>query len=255
VVFVKDTRSDRTEQTTEVVKASELQERVIARIAEARDREGHKARMVKYKRDLAAFRRRRGKRPLQVWARDIFFGTQGDPSELKPDQESEAYRQALREKNPRHTLVFGVVVEAYGQQVRLQMPERPKPRAWSYGSYERFMGSTSHAQQHGLLANPAFNREIRPQRVEEYAKTMEAGEWHDLLSDPITITSDGHVLNGQHRLAAASGVDWSKAENDPLFLVVWNVDPHEALYADGSRRTPNDEKTIASKLIAGKAAA
>ena len=34
------------------------------------------------------------------------------------------------------------------------------------------------------------------------------------------------------------------------FLVVWGVDATEALHADGSRRTANDEKTIATKLVA-----
>ncbi len=78
---------------------------------------------------------------------------------------------------------------------------------------------------------------------------MVAGAWHDLLSDPIAITSDGHVVNGQHRLAAASHVDWSKVDNDPLFLVIWNVDPTEARYADGSRRTDRDSRTIAERLL------
>jgi hypothetical protein len=57
------------------------------------------------------------------------------------------------------------------------------------------------------------------------------------------------VVNGQHRIAAATQVDWSKVKNDPLFLVVWDVNPKEALFADGSHRTHKDEEMIAKKLI------
>jgi hypothetical protein len=80
---------------------------------------------------------------------------------------------------------------------------------------------------------------------------MQAGRWHDLLSDPISICVSGDVLNGQHRLAAASLVNWEKAGNDPAFLVVWGVSPLEAIHADGSRRTANDERTISRRLLAG----
>jgi hypothetical protein len=111
------------------------------------------------------------------------------------------------------------------------------------------MGFTTHAHQSGLLANAVFNRDILPGRVEEYAAEMEAGNWRDLLSDPITITEDGQVVNGQHRLAAASGVDWDKVENDPAFLVVFGVDPTEAPYADGSSRTGRGERVIRDKLL------
>ena len=44
---------------------------------------------------------------------------------------------------------------------------------------------------------------------------------------------------------------WSKVANDPQFLVLWNVDPIEAHYVDGSRRTKRDEKMIADKPVAG----
>jgi hypothetical protein len=72
------------------------------------------------------------------------------------------------------------------------------------------------------LRNPntseTLNRDMRPQHVDAYAEEMPAGRWRD-SSDPISITADGHVLNGQHRLAAASKVDWANVENDPSFLV------------------------------------
>lgn len=121
---------------------------------------------------------------------------------------------------------------------------------WAYFGYSRERG----ALQSGLLKESACNRDIRPERVEKYAQAMRKGEWRTLFSDPITVTSDGQVLNGQHRIAAASCVDWSKVENDPEFLILIGVEPDEALYADGSSRTAIDEKTIAVKLVKGKAA-
>jgi hypothetical protein len=112
------------------------------------------------------------------------------------------------------------------------------------------MGDHGHARTYGLLADSQYNRDLRNERVIEYASQMRAGLWRDLLSDPITVTAEGQVLNGQHRLAAASLVDWSKVKHDPLFLVVWDVDPAEAQHADGSRRTARDEKIIGDKLLA-----
>jgi hypothetical protein len=40
--------------------------------------------------------------------------------------------------------------------------------------------------------------------------------------------------------------------NDPAFLVIWGVDPSEALHADRSRPTPKDERTITEQLLTGK---
>jgi hypothetical protein len=203
--------------TSEVILASQLQEKVIARIADLRGPEV----MPKYRKDLAKYKRRLGKRQEgMIVQKNGFFESKK----------------------------LGFLVEVYGQQVPVYRPEEPNPLAWSYTKYERFMGSAMHAKQYGLLADPQLNRDIRPGRVEEYGEEMEAGRWHDLLSDPIAITEDGHVVNGQHRLAAASGVCWEKVENDPAFLVIWGVSPTEALLADGSRRTDRDEHTIATRV-------
>ena len=128
-------------------------------------------------------------------------------------------------------------------------PKMLDATAYGYSGYIRSGDISLHASQYGLLASPRYNREIRPKQVDEYAAEMRRGRWQTLLSDPIAITEDGHVLNGQHRLAAASGVDWLGVEHVPLFLVVWGVDPGECMLADGSRRTAREEKTIATKLV------
>jgi hypothetical protein len=203
---------------TEVVLASQLQERVINYIASLRNPDA----MPNYRKELARYKRRLGKR-----------------------KEQQITETGLLEKKTR----VGFVVTAYDRQMAIYRPKAPQPKAWHYIRYDRSMGFTTHAEQVGLLADAFFNRDILPGRVWEYAEEMRAGNWRDLLSDPITITDDGQVINGQHRLAAASRVDWSEVTNDPAFLVVFGVDPTEAAYADGSRRTARDERVIRDKLL------
>lgn len=218
---------------TDIVRASQLRDRVIQRIFEIR----HPDAMSNYREELAKYKKRLGKRQEKTTLR---------PIEIVPEifwsQE-----------------VFGFQTEHMGEKVLVERPKEPNPTAWLYSGYDRSAGSVSHAREHGLLADSAYNRQIRAERVDEYRAIMAASQWHNLLSDPITLTNDGQVVNGQHRLAAASLVDWAEVENDPAFLVVWGVHPFEAYHADRSRRTASDETTIARKLgnairsVAGKA--
>jgi hypothetical protein len=166
-------------------------------------------------------------------------------------------RGGKREVTRKKTGLLGDVQEgpvgfyelAEGEPQFVERPTFTRPVTWRYTGYDRYLGMTDHARQVGLLADPRYNREIRPSRVDEYAGEMRGGKWRDLLSDPIAITTDGQIVNGQHRIAAASQVDWTKVEHDPAFLVVLDVDPREALHADGSKRTARDEKIIAHKLM------
>jgi hypothetical protein len=205
--------------STEIVRATDLRERVINRIAEIRNPELFKS----YTAELGRYKRRLGKR------KEI---TKEDGSPLLATK-----RRGFTKRVYDNATIF------------IPRPERPSPRAYGYWSYSRGGGFTTHAEVFGLLATPRYNRDIRPQRAAEYHEEMQAGRWRDLLTDPISITADGQVLNGQHRLAAAEGVDWEEAGNNPSFLVIWNADPGEALYADGSRRTQRDEKTVAARLL------
>lgn len=212
---------------TEIVRASEIREKVVRRLLDIREPHLEK----EYRQKLREYKRRLGKRQEQTLRESFAFGS--------------------------GRTFQGFQVEHMGQTLTFERPEPPKPTAWIRSAYFRFSdGDSMHAHDIGLLANGGkYNRVIRETRVNEYAKEMGAGRWRDLLSDPIAITEDGHVLNGQHRIAAACKLDWSDDPNyDPAFLVIWNVDPAEALYADGSRRTDKDEKTIASKLLTERAA-
>lgn len=110
----------------------------------------------------------------------------------------------------------------------------------------------------GLLAGGGqHNRPLLPARVKQYQNDMVAGRWRDCLSDPIAITKDGEVINGQHRIAAAAGLNYS--DDDPAklpkFLVIFGVDPAEIALADRSKRTANDMAVITGKLAKASMAA
>jgi hypothetical protein len=209
--------------TAEVVKASELLDKVVQRIFEAR----HPERVSEHKKALAQYKRRLGKRK--------------EVEAIVRPKDDEPF---LQRRAP------GFWVMKDGQPDFVERPILRIPSAYGYEGYDRSFGFTTHARGYGLLATPRYNRDIRPGRVDEYEHEMKAGRWHDLLSDPIAITTAGDVVNGQHRIAAAAQVDWSEVENDPVFLVVWGVNQQESLYADGSRRTQRDERTIAERLLA-----
>lgn len=52
-----------------------------------------------------------------------------------------------------------------------------------------------------MLANNVGNRRLDPKRVKRYASEMLRGQWK-MTGDTIKLSSDGRVLDGQHRLAA-----------------------------------------------------
>jgi len=52
------------------------------------------------------------------------------------------------------------------------------------------------------LAQGSRNRSLTPVVVETYARAMQRGDWRDYHPDPVILTSQGALLNGQHRLTA-----------------------------------------------------
>ena len=211
---------------TEIVHASEMSEKVFDVLIEMRTR----SQREEYDRALAAYEKKRGK------------------------------RNEVEEENKVNSRAILGYWELPGERPKfVQRPSEPnRPSIWYYNQRERVGGHFLPSTQGGLLGSSLFNRNIRPERVESYVNAMVRGEWVDLLSDPISITDDGHVINGQHRLAAIADTEdqcrrlrktqpWQKT--DPAFLVLWGVEHVEALYTDGSHRTAVDEKTIAVKLI------
>jgi hypothetical protein len=89
-----------------------------------------------------------------------------------------------------------------------------------------------------------LNRPFSKARMELYADEMDGGRW-GFNPDPIVISDQGYVLNGQHRLVAATTVIWEEGVEVPEFLVVWGVDKRTALLMDEASRNGNDRRTIA----------
>lgn len=218
--------------STEVVRASEIQEKVVNRIFKIRNPDALIGK--EYEAALAAYEKDR---------RDLPEVTAFETSGLFKVEKRGFYR----------------LVD--GEPVFTARPRPLSPLAYRYRSYDKRLadstgGTLGHAGEIGVLADSEHNRDIRPDRVSSYAEAMLDGLWQDLLSDPITITEDGQVVNGQHRIAAAAGAWGGKYEakgetvlppNDPTFMVIWGVNPDEAGLADGSRRTDHDRVVIASK--------
>lgn len=86
-----------------------------------------------------------------------------------------------------------------------------------------------------LLTTLAPNRNIRPRSVRMYAEDMKAGRWK-LTGDPIRISKDGEVIDGEHRLRAIAQADVAIDT-----LVVYGVDMDARVAIDtGARRTLAD---------------
>jgi hypothetical protein len=92
------------------------------------------------------------------------------------------------------------------------------------------------------LGLTVINRKLSRARLALYEEEMAAGRWR-FSPDPIVITDEGYLVNGQHRLLAASQIDWNG--DAPKFLVVWGVDKKTALLMDEAQRSGRDRRDIA----------
>ena len=92
------------------------------------------------------------------------------------------------------------------------------------------------------LGLTVINRRLSPARVASYVEEMASGRWV-FSPDPIVVSEDGYLVNGQHRLLAAGAIEWK--EDAPQLLVVWGVDRKSALLMDEARRSANDCRHIA----------
>lgn len=90
-----------------------------------------------------------------------------------------------------------------------------------------------------ILTANTFNRTLKAGRVERYARDMKAGRWR-LNAETIKITTNGDLLDGQHRLFAVieAGV--------PIeMMIVEGLDPEVMPTIDtGAPRTMGDVLTI-----------
>jgi hypothetical protein len=91
-----------------------------------------------------------------------------------------------------------------------------------------------------------LNRDINEARVMAYGTAMEQGDWW-FTPDPVVVTDEGAIINGQHRLLAVERVlaDELTDADAPSFVVVWGVDKRAAILMDEARRSATDRRDIA----------
>lgn len=118
---------------TEIVKASELEEKVIDRIFELRNPTVR----PEHEKALAKYRRRLGKRQeVEGTIRDGMF-----------------QREAT-----------GFYILKNGEPVFVERPKLGREVTYGYSGYDRSWGIILHAREYGLLTSPQLNRNIRPER-------------------------------------------------------------------------------------------
>jgi hypothetical protein len=150
--------------------------------------------------------------------------------------------------------------ELFERILKVRNPALAKTRARHRGIAKRkatLAGARYRERPHGsgafLVGGQLgqINRELSAARVVEYWDAMQSGLWLS-TPDPIAVADDGHVLNGQHRLAAALDVEeWPDAV--PVFVVVWGVDKRAALMMDEAKRSATDRRIIGVRLVGGLA--
>jgi hypothetical protein len=94
-----------------------------------------------------------------------------------------------------------------------------------------------------LLDSQVHNRPPKPMRLRKYSQDMTDGIW-PFTSQPLIISDQGHVIDGQHRLTSIiqSGVTVA-------CLVVWGVDETVFPYLDnGAARTAGDALALRGLL-------
>ena len=101
---------------------------------------------------------------------------------------------------------------------------------------ETVIETITPAKAENLLKKNDVNRELRDATVSTYALAMQIGEWAPDANDPILISRDGTLLNGQHRLNAVI-----RAGIPVKMAIRYDVDP--AIFAvldQGAKRTMDD---------------
>lgn len=94
------------------------------------------------------------------------------------------------------------------------------------------------------------NRNIRPRKVDEYARAIIKGHWH-LTPQGISLTRDGYLIDGQHRLLAVI-----KAKKPVDMVVTSGVEQGAQQYMDAGipRRIADNLKMFHGMANAGRIA-
>jgi hypothetical protein len=166
--------------------------------------------------------------------------THGIKTELVPaDRAGDVLEKALKIRNPE---LWKARRESFAKQLAKARKEGKTPPVYPWRPRHGYGGRVSNPLQ--SLGLTALNRPFSEARADLYAEEMLAGRWYT-SPDPIVISKGGYVINGQHRLVAASMIRWEEGDEIPLFLVVWGFDEKTALLMDEAKRNTTDRRAIA----------
>lgn len=101
------------------------------------------------------------------------------------------------------------------------------------------------------LARNTKNRPIRQTTVARYRSDMEAGRW-TMAGDPIRFDTEGHLLDGQHRLTALSEIEDATV---PLLVIRGLPSESQSVMDQGTKRTPGDQLALKGVKNASNVAA
>jgi hypothetical protein len=162
---------------------------------------------------------------------------------VKAERASEVIERALKIRNPE--LSQARRKNAARARAKARKRGTPVPRVgWSPFKLNAGNRKLVERKPMEILGLSDLNRPISTARTEVYREEMQAGRWY-FTPDPIVVSEEGYVINGQHRLCAADAVDWSAVAEIPQFLVVWGVDRRTALLMDEAKRSTTDRRHIA----------
>lgn len=89
------------------------------------------------------------------------------------------------------------------------------------------------------------NRTVRKNRVAEFRRDMLANNWRK-VGDPIRFDTNGHLIDGQHRLLAVCNAAITNPDIAFDFVVIRGVEPEDRHVIDiGTRRSASDQLKMA----------
>lgn len=162
---------------------------------------------------------------------------------VSADKAGEILERALKIRNPELWRVRRANAAKARRKARKDGAS-VRPAGWAPFKLDMGDGKKLERKPLEMVGLSDLNRPISYARTELYQEEMQSGRWH-FTPDPVVITEEGYVINGQHRLGAADAVDWSEVEAIPHFLVVWGVNKKAALLMDEAKRSTEDRRQIA----------
>ncbi len=168
----------------------------------------------------------------------------GSEAAVAADEKRQAAHVAAIRRRAREKHAEGFDIHAYDARIAaVKLSIQADTQAMAYKTIRFYLGD--------------LNRDVNDARVAEYETAMNEGKWW-FTPDPIVVSTEGAIINGQHRLLAVEHalMLWQEKKNPefvpPQFVVVWNVDKKAALLMDEARRTANDRRNIALRFAAAQ---